>query len=80
MKTFVKEKIESVVKHLESLIELEKIPVNVMDIKDSDYKKDGCLPIPDSTWRKFMFGDVMQGVDKHYWLYKRIKTPPKTLM
>ncbi len=78
MNNFIKEKVDTIANHLKSLIVLDTQPVDDMAIVECGYKGDARPPMPDASWGTLKFGQEMQGVDKHFWLYKKIRTPKQT--
>lgn len=75
MKNFVKEKINTTAKHLKSLIVVDKQPIECFDYTECGYKGDARPPMPDNSWGTLPFGAQIKGADRHFWLYKKIKTP-----
>ena len=78
LKTFVKEKVDTIVKYLESIMVIDKQPVEDMAIVKCGYKGADRPPMPDGSWDVIRYGQEMEGVDDHYWLYKKIRTPKQT--
>lgn len=78
MKDFVYEKIRTTAIFLNDKIVLDKQPLNDFDIIETGYKKDQRPPMPDGSWGKLNFSEQVFGVDRHYWVYKKITTPKKT--
>ena len=78
MKDFVWEKIRTTADFLAKNIVLEKQPLNDFDIIETGYKKDQRPPMPDGSWGKINFSEQVFGIDRHYWVYKKITTPKAT--
>ena len=74
---FVYKKIGKIVEVLEELLVLEKTPLENCVMKETGYKKHDRCPKVDDSWQDLKFGDFFDGVDKHYWIYTKIKTPKR---
>lgn len=75
---FTKKKIWKTMDMLQQYMVVEKTPMENLLVKECGYKKHDNCPAPDASWETFPFGDCLDGIDKHYWFYQKMKTPEKT--
>lgn len=73
---FAYEKIKKTASVLKELSVVEKNPIEKVLFIPTEYKKRNSCPAPDESWMQFNFDDFFDGVDKHYWLYMKIKPQP----
>ncbi len=75
---FTYKKIEKIVEVLGELLTIQKTPLETCLKLETGYKKEKRCPVADESWDALAFGDFFDGVDKHYWVYSKLATPPKT--
>ncbi len=78
MINFKYERINSIVKKLDNLSNVHSEELNNFVCISTDYKGSKRPPMADETWQSIKFGDVFSELDKHFWLYGKIKTPQAT--
>jgi len=78
MKDFIYEKIQATINHLHTLILIDTVPIEEMEMIRAGYKKDERPPMPDCSWEKLRYSQCIDEVDAHYWIYKKLKTPART--
>ena len=77
MKDFVKEKIKITAQKLSELSVLERTALDGFYILPTTYKKEGVCPSVDEEWKELNYGDLIEGINTHFWIRKTIKTPKR---
>ncbi len=72
---FTYKKIEKIVEVLGELLVVKKTPLETCVMLQTGYKKEKRCPVADESWTPLAFGDFFDGIDKHYWIYTKLKTP-----
>jgi len=77
MQDFVKEKIKITAQKLSELSAFKRTTLDGFYILPTTYKKEGVCPSVDETWKELNYGDIIEGIDTHFWIRKIIKTPKR---
>ena len=77
MRGFIKEKIKMTVQKLNELSAVCSERISGFKFISTGYKGMNDCPPADEGWRNLNFGDMLDGVDNHFWIYKKLKTPKR---
>ncbi len=68
-------RMEKILSEINMLRRKKVINLLPADTKECGYKENNELPVVDDTWKKYEIGQRFGGYDKHFWLYKKFRTP-----
>ena len=71
----LEKKVEKIISEIAMVVKPTVQTLFPVKIKECGYKTDNTLPAVDDSWREYFAGERYGGVDKHFWIYKRFKTP-----
>ncbi len=71
------ERVEKTLQYLRHYRILDKEPIGGLVFRAADYKKGSELPSVDESWQALGEHQVLSGYDAHFWLYTRVKVPPR---
>ncbi len=75
MANLIKEKIRTTIEKLCELSVLDSLRLDGFKCISTGYKKEQRPPMPDASWSVLSGDERFDGIDEHFWIYKRIKTP-----
>ena len=75
MQYYIKEKIAVSAENLKKLIVTDKVNIDFEYIECPEYKVTNTPPAKDADWKPFPKNFRLSGVDQHFWLHMKVKTP-----
>jgi len=74
---FIKEKIRTNCEILQRYSEVSNKKLEFEIIKCDEYKKTNIPPDKKAGWRRYENGEIIQGVDEHYWIHTTLSSEKK---